>query len=492
MSVSVREGNPDIRINWRLAFALVVFAYCAFMIPQLPAFRIIVGDEPVYLDPAINLAEGTGLRSSAWWQHPSETWAGNVPLHALVSAGWISLGAGEGYVANRLMSFAFFVVALWIFAETFARTLSGMRSWQPALFAMLLLLSLYGSAISQGIRPDALAMLILAGWVFFQSSDRPLVRVLSSFIAGFLCILTGFQVALALMIYFAAIAFLDINFFRRAGEAAAAGAGFLAALVLLYWFYSRCGVWDVFWNSTFGMQANRFEQWQGLRDPVLWATTLVCLAGLFQGGATARIARAGLTGGIGLALIFFAIMKFPQYYAFFALVPSCAVAAAILPRLKPAPMKWSLGILLGSSCAISFPLVCIMTWNNWEARSYSRVETWAQQTVRPNDVAFVNPSAYFAVRPLAADIFTNATLKTLSTEERRKINLVIIWTDREGPNTSYGEIMKYLPGDWQLVSSYEATEGLSARWAKLAFLNRLSAVSPYRFTAYRRSEYPSR
>lgn len=492
MSVFVHEGNRGIGGNWRLAFALVVFAYCAFMIPQLPAFRIIIGDEPVYLDPAINLAEGAGLRSSAWWQHPSETWAGNVPLHALVSASWISLGAGEGYVANRFMSFAFFVVALWILAETFARSVSGMRPWQPALFAMLLLLSLYGSAISQGIRPDALAMLILAGWVSFQGSDKPIIRISSSFIAGFLCLLTGFQAALALMIYFAAIALLDLNLFRRTGEAAVAGAGFLAALGLLYWFYSRCGVWDVFWNSTFGMKANRFEQWHGLRDPVLWATTLVCLVGLFQGGATARIARAGLMGGIGLAFIFFAIMKFPQYYAFFSLVPSCAGAAAILPRLKPVSMKWGLGILLGLSCTISFPLVCIMTWNNWEARSYSGVETWARQIVQPNDMVFVDPGAYFAVRPLASGIFANATLKTLSTEERRNINLVIIWTDREGPNTSYGEIMKYLPGDWQLISSYEATRGFSARWAKLAFLDRLSNVSPYRFTAYRRSENPPR
>ncbi|SVD30864.1 uncharacterized protein METZ01_LOCUS383718, partial [marine metagenome] len=46
-------------------------------------------DEVLYIDPAINLAEGNGFISTAWpSQSKEEFWASNSPLYPLLQAGW--------------------------------------------------------------------------------------------------------------------------------------------------------------------------------------------------------------------------------------------------------------------------------------------------------------------------------------------------------------------------------------------------------------------
>ena len=464
---------------------LLLALYVALLAPVLTDFRSVMGDEAAYADPALRWAQGLGFTSGAWWQSPDQLWACNFPLHALTTALWIKITGCSSLWGLRAFSLLLYLVgiALWIIG---CRRAGWFKSAMQELgFVALLLCSLYATAPSQYIRPEAVGAVVLGFAVWSQTLSVPWARCLSAFVAGFLAAVSGLQFAVALIV-FALVWFFSTDskpwlvlvWFVIGG---------LVGLVALVATYSHFGVLDIFLRSTFGLGSNRAEQWHGWRDPMLWACSAVLLyvaIGRAFSPSQRRWAAAGLAAGPGLVLVLYSLSKYPQYYGFLAVLPACTAVASVFPSLRG--FSWTIALfLLVAASAVGFPLSALMNWNLMPTRQHVELEYWAQQTLGDTDVVFVDPSAYFAARRSDRVVYTQAVLSALNPAELGNVQKVIVMPDHPHGNLRKETVLERLGGDWMLIGEYP-NHIASPRIPALGFLANLSYAGAYRFEAWER------
>jgi hypothetical protein len=464
---------------------LFLALYAALLAPVLTDFRSVMGDEAAYADPALRWAQGLGFTSGAWWQSPDQLWACNFPLHALTTALWIKITGWSSLWGLRALSLLLYLVgiALWIIGCHRAGWFKS--AMQEIGFVALLLSSLYATAPSQYIRPEAVGAVVLGFAVWSQTLSVPWARCLSAFVAGLLAAVSGLPFAVALIV-FALVWFFSTDskpwfvlvWFVIGG---------LVGLVALVATYSHFGVLDTFLRSTFGLGSNRAEQWHGWRDPMLWACSAVLLyvaIGRTFSPSQRRWAAAGLAAGPGLALALYSLSKYPQYYGFLAVLPACTAVASVFPSLRGFSRTIALLLLVAAS-AVGFPLSTVMNWNLMPTRQHSEVERWAQQTLGDTDVVFTDPSAYFAARRPDRVVYTQAVLSALNHAELSNVQKVIVIPDHPHANLCKEIVLERLGGDWMLVGEYP-NHMASPRIPALGFLAKLSYAGAYRFEVWER------
>jgi hypothetical protein len=476
------------RIMSRLALVLL-FVYAVLLAPVLTDFRSVMGDEAAYADPALRWAQGLGLTSGAWWQRPDQLWACNFPLHALTTALWIKLTGWSSLWGLRAFSLLLYLagIALWIIGCRRAGWFKS--STQEIGFVALLFGSLYATAPSQYIRPEALGAVVLGFAVWSQTLSVPWTRCLSAFIAGLLAAVSGLQFAVALIV-FAFVWFFSTDS-RPRWALIWFVIGGLVGLAVVLATSSHFGVLDIFLRSTFGLGSNRAEQWHGWRDPMLWACSAVLLyvaIGRAFSSSQRRWAASGLAAGPGLALALYSLSKYPQYYGFLAVLPACTAVASVFPSLLGFSRTIALLLLVGAS-AVGFPLSALMNWNLMPARQHSEVERWAQQILGDADVVFADPSAYFAARRAGRVVYTQAVLRALSPAELGNVQKVIVMPDHPHGNLRKETVLERLGGDWVLVGDFPDRETFP-RIPALGFLGKLSYAGSYRFEALAKVSLP--
>lgn len=464
---------------------IILLAYAALLAPVLTDFRGVMGDEAAYADPALRWAQGLGFTSGAWWQSPDQFWACNFPLHALTTALWIKITGWSSLWGLRALSLLLYLfgIALWIIG---CRRAGWFKSaTQEIGFVALLFGSLYATAPSQYIRPEALGALVLGFAVWGQTLSASPVRLVTAFFAGLLAAVSGLQFAVALIV-FSLVWFFSTDF-KPWLVLVWFVIGGLVGLVALVATYSHFGVLDIFLRSTFGLGSNRAEQWHGWRDPMLWACSAVLLyvaLGRAFSPSQRRWAAAGLAAGPGLALALYSLSKYPQYYGFLAVLPACTAVASVLHSLRGFSRTIALLLLVAAS-AFGFPLSALMNWNLMPTRQHSEVEPWAQQTLGDTDVVFVDPSAYFAARRPDRVIYTQAVLSALNPAELGNVRKVIVMPDHPHGNLRKETVLERLGGDWMRIGEY-SNHMASPRIPALAFLAKLSYAGSYRFEALAR------
>ena len=460
--------------------------YTVLLVLVLTDFRAVMGDEAAYADPALRWHDGLGFTSIAWEQAPKQLWASNCPLYALFLAGWLTVTGLDSLWGLRAFSALLYFggVVLWIIG---CRRAGWFRSvMQETGFIGLLLGSLYATAPSQYIRPEALGVALLGFALLGQTATGARSRSLAAFAAGFVAVLVGFQFVVALAV-------LGCAWFVVAEEKprvplVLCGLGGLAGSIALFTVYYLAGVLGIFIHATFGSSGNRMAQWHGWRDPMLLAGSFLLLAGLIFRLWPAREKRwaiAALLGGPGLALVFFALSKFPQYYAPMAVIPLCTGVAAVFPVL-PRTLRPVAVVFLAVAGVVGFPLSAVMNWNVMPARQHVSLHEWTRGVLRGSKAAFVDPSIYFAARGSGVQVYTQFVLNTLSAEEMAKIDTVVLSPVHSLSYLQAQSVLGRLGGDWEIVGSYPPAGHARPRFSALEFLTRLSYAPSYHFQTWRR------
>jgi len=466
--------------------ALLLAAYLAVLLPVLGDFRAVMGDEAAYADPALRWCDGRGFTSAAWKQSPEEFWASNLPLYPLSLIAWVKVTGEDSLWGLRFFSLLLFVagLALWIAGSCRAGWLCS--SAQQAGFLALVLGSLYATAPSQYIRPEALGMLLLGFAVWGQTLRGERWRLMAAAVTGFLAAWTGLQFVVVLGVY--GLVWILLAQRKPWRPVAFCALGGLAGFALLFGIYAYLGVLGTFCEATFGAGGNRLAQWQGWRDPMLWAASAVLGAGLGAGRWLPRERRwawAGLLAGPGLAVVLFALSKFPQYYGVLAILPVCTAVVAVFPMLS---RSWRAGaaVFLGLAAVLGFPLSALMNWNMMPGRRHADLERWMNSVMESSEVAFVDPSAYFAARSARHEIHTQFVLPALLEEEREKIEVVALSPTHPLVYLQPRSVFAQLGGEWELVAVFPPGPPPEPRTQALTFLSRFSYAGSYRFEAWRR------
>jgi hypothetical protein len=471
-------------MRWLVWAVLGIFV--CLLLPVLADFRVAMGDEAAYADPALRWADGLGFTSGAWWQSPDQLWACNFPLYALVCSAWIKLTGLSSLWGLRVLSLLLYLggVVLWILG---CRRAGWFKSWrEETAFVLLLLGSLYATAPSQYIRPEALGAAVLGTGLFGQTLSSPRLRMIAAFVTGLLTALSGLQFVVALAV-FASVWLVIAGKQARKPVATCVAGGFVAVVVLVavYWHF---GVLDVFLRSTFGLGSNRAEQWHGWRDPMLWAASAVLVSVFFNRGMAHRerlVAVAGLVCGPSLATTLFMLSKYPQYYGFLAALALCTATAVVVPAFSGRARIAVFGLLFGAGM-IGFPLAALMNWNVMPARDHAALEIWMREEMRGAKKVFVDPSAYFAARSPGRLVHTQAVLPSLSKAERRAIEAVVLLPGHSMVGLQKQTVLPQIGGEWRLAASYPEGMPESPRCAVLNPLSRLSYAGMYHFEVFER------
>ena len=473
-------------INVNRSTLLLILVYAVLLLPVLDDFRVVMGDEAAYADPALRWCEGFGFTSAAWWESPDRFWACNFPLHAVVSAAWVKLTGMSSLWGLRALSMLLYLsgIVLWILG---CRRAGWFKSpLQEAGFVILLFGSLYATAPSQYIRPEALGALVFGFALWGQTLVSSRAREVAAFFSGAMAALSGLQFAVALAVFaFVWWLFAETKPWSAQIWCFVGGSVSLAALVSLY---SHFGVLDLFLRSTFGLGSNRAQQWHGWRDPMLWASSAVLVSCLFQSGlpqGERRWALVGLVAGPGVAVTLYSLSKYPQYYGFVAVLPACTSVAAVFPCLR-VRLRTAAASLLVIAALAGFPLAALMNWNFMPSRQHDALERWIDTALGNVPAVFVDPSAYFAARHPGRLVYTQAVLPALAPAERNSIEMVVVAPDHPLGGLRKEEILRSLGGDWKLTDTFPANSAHASRFPELDFLAHLSYAGSYRFEAWQR------
>lgn len=479
------QASRIFAMRWLPSVLLLLF-YVALMLLVLEDFRGVMGDEAAYADPALRWCEGLGFTSAAWWQSPDAFWAANFPLYAVVSAAWVKFTGMSSLWGLRSLSLLLYVagLAVWMAACRRAEWFKSLA--QEVGFLAMILGSLYATAPSQYIRPEAVAPLLLGLGLWGQTLSRESMRDVMAFATGALAAWAGLQFVVTLGVFALVwLAAADTKPWRALIGCILGGVTGFGALVAVYAYF---GVLSVFFESTFGHGGNRLAQWHGWRDPMLWAGSAVLAAGLalrVWPSRERRWAAAGLAAGPGLAAVLFLLSKFPQYYGFLAVLPVCTATAAVFPALRKT-WRFAAGSILVVAGLVGFPLAALTNWNTMPSRNHEELSRWTGDRLTACKTAYVDPSAYFAARGQGRQIYTQFVLPALSHDERSRIDAVMLIPGHPLGYLQKESVLQLIGGEWELCGTYPENPAGASRFPALEIFRRFSYAGPYQFELWRR------
>jgi hypothetical protein len=431
-------------------------------------------DEVMYEDPAVNLYQGHGFTSGAWYaQTLDKFWAGNVPLYQFVLCGWLKLFSFS-LIAVRSLHYLLVGLAV-IIAWAAVRRLGLIRApSHRLLFCLLVLLGSASTYAYRMARPESLCMLLLASalWAFSLEGRPTRLALLALF--GVLLVCTGLQMGPYLFLLCGIFWFVGPRELRL--ECAVLFAGCVAALGLLFAFYSCHGVWQDFIQSirlhtvaNKGLHVDVITGYgSGLAEKIKsfpgrygdYSTVALLLA---AGLMCWRLGRARLLRnpspllfGVLAALIVPAalhfIAVFNLYYSWLAYTPLALGVCAELNRqnlLPPAPrLKPGVLFLLTLACLIGLPRRLAVAAFEWRARSYEPVMNLAAPYVPPDAVVFSEQAAYYAAKQHAATVILPTYFPVIRDEDKARITVAIV------RDTSTAKLAHDFGGEWREAAAY--------------------------------------
>ena len=115
------EGASNERNFTRIPTAIILagIAFSGFLLVNLVTAErspVVWQDEVALVDPAVNLSQGNGFTSTAWWQTSDRFFASNAPLYPMLLYPWISL-FGVNATAVRSLNYVLIlgvIAVLWL------------------------------------------------------------------------------------------------------------------------------------------------------------------------------------------------------------------------------------------------------------------------------------------------------------------------------------------------------------------------------------------
>ncbi|MFL5331161.1 MAG: hypothetical protein ACJ8C4_19895 [Gemmataceae bacterium] len=465
-----------------LVFFLVINVFTATLSPTV--WR----DEVLYTDPAYRLAFTGEFTSAAWPNQPKDHFfAGDVPLHPVMLAGWIKL-FGFSVTAVRSLDYLLVALAAWLAYRAVTRAGLLQTTTMRLLFVMLLL---FGYGMGFGYRegrPDALAMFIAAAGAFALTL-QPVTRAITLFLIAAIGPWAGLQ-----LVPVTALALLAVLFSQRRtalGTIASVVLGMASGVAGLYFLYSSHGVWNEFLSNVLphiGLGDPSEKHIVSflslyLHDLSLLPVLLVALGGI--------VFRDRMRATVSIALTIFALVipvvvqiagGYPVFYSWMAFAPAALAACMAADQLsKPAQLLPGLCFLAAG--AVGLPARVALIGFQIEARDYRPIDQFVRDRTRTFDIVFCDFAAYYPARRLAREVYVWPNHTNMTADQCRDVTVVFATPGKDTPTA----IREALGDLWQQVGpAYETSARLNGN--KLHDWLAQYGAEKYHLAAYRRIE----
>jgi hypothetical protein len=482
------------------AIFLVVTAFTGFLLVNLATAErspVVWQDEVALVDPAVNLSQGNGFTSTAWWQTGDRFFAGNAPLYPMLLYPWISL-FGVNSTAVRSLNYVLIlgvISVLWLGL----RNLDLVRTGRARLLFAALVLC--GSGVSFSYRSgryDCLGMLIVSGIFAALAIKRRAVRFAVDVSLAALIPWAGLQ----LIPYIAMMSLLLLAYRGRDAirEVAAIVVGGILGSLTLAGFFMGHGVWGDFLSACTIQSGTRLTIAERLGraiaapsvDPsavlLLVALVIVATASLIRREGWRRsAATVGVMVGVALPCAMGFIGRYPSYYSWMGFIPMAAALAAAFERPSAGRFVQKSALALALlACAVGLPARLLVVWFEWDLRDAGRVDRFVTTHLRPTDQVFSIYEAYYPAKASARGVVLPAYIGepfapdappgAITRDERERINVLILKPD------CVERSLNFFGGEWRQVAHYKLDAS-----GRVPLLERLKFGSkPYDIIIYRR------
>ena len=189
-----------------------------------------------------------------------------------------------------------------------------------------------------------------------------------------------------------------------------------------------------------------------------------------------------LVFSITVPVVLLLLAKFPTYYSWMVFIPLAICVCSIMSWLKAGGLA-TLGLQTGLVLAVlsGLPLQLIAVTYDWRDRDFDLVHATVSANVEKKDWVICDYQAYFAAKPTALKVFLPGYVDLLTTEEKRKVTLLI------GSDAAVTKWRSILGGEWAVTTQRIVPE-------RITILERLTGKDmdvgligqKYRLTIYRR------
>ena len=388
-------------------------------------------DEVLYIDPAINLAEGNGFTSTAWpSQSKEEFWASNSPLYSILQAGWIKI-FGPELIVTRSLSYILGFIAV-ILISIGLKNFNLVKSEILRKFSMLFLLMLFPIAYAYKIgRPDVVCLLLSSS--IFAAASFPASRIRNTLLV-FSSMLTPFA-NLSVIFFIATLIGVGLLFFgkRILRDAILITVGMSLGILFMLAFYWFNDSLRQFLTITVGSGHTLLGQiaqyvifddsrvLEKLKDfPVgyfrsffSWPYTTYLLVCAYLILLLPRINRNRLNFffSVSVLCIPFFLLLLGEYTWLMNWMHISVLTVAIFYSIDH--LDWRKHALIFRSSVIplilcvliGFPWMMGITFSEWDERSREPIQNFAEKHITSNDIVVIDPYVYFEAKKRAKGVF---------------------------------------------------------------------------------------
>jgi len=138
----------------------------------------------------------------------------------------------------------------------------------------------------------------------------------------------------------------------------------------------------------------------------------------------------GILFDVLLGVIMLTVAKLPTYYSYVIVIPIAVALCSGLALCEPGKLRNAALVLCGLSAAAGAGLHAAAYAGNHQDRDYSRLEQFVDQTVHPDDIAYVDVTGYLAVRQRARDAYfptaEGPIIPLMSQQQKDSITVLLI------------------------------------------------------------------
>jgi hypothetical protein len=453
--VTTATGSNTIAAEpWWVFFFLL--AFLSFNIFTATSYPLPSVDECMAAEPAINFMHGQGLSA-----HFFE----NVCTYSLLLVPWVQL-FGASLRSIRSADILSMTAALFVLWSTTKRLGAVTRApWR--LLMLALIATDFGVIFSyRSGRYDGFGVLLMsvAFWVMSIQSKR--ARVVSLFV---FCLLVPWAGPQFMPVLFTAGLVLFLLFRSRyAMEVVSAFVGSVIGGAIFLAILSATGRLSRYLQFV-GLQKRSTEFFSALFErgqfihhnyipkdwsvPFLFTGAIVLFVSLRR--HRQAVWRSALSYGILFTVLLTSLLlvvaKFPTYYSYMIVVPLAVSVCSGLSMCEAGRVRTAALLLCLLSALAGAGLDAVAYMHDRRDHDYSRMENFVDQSVRVDDVAYVEDQVYIAARQRARDVYYPISVPgpydgnvfpLMSQEQKDSITVLIVRP------TSAADAKRILGGSW--------------------------------------------
>jgi hypothetical protein len=447
-------------------------------------------DEVFYTDPAVNYLTGHGFTAAVPGKDSPVFYFYNGPAHSALLIPWLKV-FGISMRSVRSINFVYMAMTVLLIWSA-AKRIGLVRSTRWRLLLVSMLICDYAIICSyRGGRYDCLGMLVVAFAFWSFSFESMPLRLTALAIAGAASPWVGLQ----LLPLEAALGctLLMFTLFRVWREIVAFFFGVVAGSLGLIRLFTDRGVLQYFLGFLHsqskglgfvaGALQGEFRHSNVLpKDfslPLVLGSALLLAVALY--GSRSLRFRSPLMYGLifvplfGVTLIL--VAKFPTYYGWMTFAPLAICVCGSLDLDLPTRIRrLAVGLCVLASI-VGVGLHVLACARDWKDRNYSKLQQFVASSIRPDDLVYVDPQAYYPAKLTGAATFFWDPGSRMSSAEKSRLTVCVI-----GPGKTW--LLKELGGAWystgeEMIPAHTGLFGSSDTWGFLSLPN-------YRLSVYRR------